>query len=132
LLQLQQGSSVLLAITSNVVGNKLLSKTLDMEGRTQAVQLMQNMAEGFNNINIPDPNKLKPFMESVTASVMAILYVSEYYGSHHLVKKRLAESLLTKTIFVQHHVWSMNICASCLWLADIVAKDIWLMDIWPT
>jgi hypothetical protein len=79
--QLQQGSSVLFAITSNVVGNKLLSKTLDMQGRTQAVQLMQNMAEGFSNINVPDPNKLKPFIESVTGSVMAIMDVSEYYGS---------------------------------------------------
>ena len=71
--QLQQGASVLYAITSNVVGDKLLSKTLDMEGRTQAVQLLQNMAQGFNNVNVPDPNKLKPFIESVTGSVMAIL-----------------------------------------------------------
>ena len=71
--QLQQGASVLYAITSNVVGDKLLSKTLDMEGRTQAVQLLQNIAQGFNNVNVPDPNKLKPFIESVTGSVMAIL-----------------------------------------------------------
>lgn len=67
------------AITSNVVGDKLLSKTLDMDGRSQAVQLMQNMADGFDNINVPDPNKLKPFIESVTGSVMAILEVISFF-----------------------------------------------------
>jgi hypothetical protein len=33
------------------------------------------MAEGFSNINVPDPNKLKPFIESVTGSVMSIMEV---------------------------------------------------------
>ena len=66
---------MLYAITSNTVGDSLMSKTLDMKGRTEAVALMQNMADGFANINVPDPNKLKPFIESVTGSVMAIMEV---------------------------------------------------------
>jgi hypothetical protein len=107
---------VLFAITSNVVGNKLLSKTLDMDGRNQAVQLMQNMAEGFNNINVPDPNKLKPFIESVTGSVMAIMDVSEYSGSLSFGRKTLGRRsfdqdnisptscLVDKHLFIKHLV----------------------------
>ena len=86
--QLQQGASVLYAITSNLVGDKLLSKTLDMEGRTQAVQLMQNMADSFDTINVPDPNKLKPFIETITGSVMAILEVTKMVGGRSLTRWR--------------------------------------------
>ena len=63
------------AITSNAAGEGLMSKTLDMKGRTEAVALMQNMAQGFANVNVPDPNKLQPFIESITGSVMAIMEV---------------------------------------------------------
>jgi len=48
-----------------------------MKGRTEAVALMQNMAEGFATVNVPDPNKLQPFIESLTGSVMAIIEVSK-------------------------------------------------------
>jgi len=75
--QLQQGASTLYAITSNAAGEGLMSKTLDMKGRTEAVALMQNMAEGFATVNVPDPNKLQPFIESLTGSVMAIIEVSK-------------------------------------------------------
>ena len=54
-----------------------MSKTLDMKGRTEAVALMNKMADGFDGINVPDPNKLRPFIEAVTGSVMAILDVKE-------------------------------------------------------
>ena len=73
--QLQQGASTLYAITSNAAGDGIMSKTLDMKGRTEAVALMQSMATGFANINVPDPNKLQPFIESVTGSVVAIIGV---------------------------------------------------------
>ena len=66
---------MLYAITSNVAGDDLMSKTLDMKGRTEAVALMNKMADGFDGINVPDPNKLKPFIEAVTGSVMAIMEV---------------------------------------------------------
>lgn len=74
--KLQQGASVLYAITSNAAGDGLMSKTLDMAGRAEAVALMQNMADGFSKINVPDPNKLVPFIESVTGSVMSIMEVN--------------------------------------------------------
>ena len=50
-----------------------MSKTLDMEGREAAVGLLENMADGFKKIDVPDPNKLKSFIESATGSVMAIM-----------------------------------------------------------
>ncbi len=67
---------MLYAITSNAAGDGLMSKTLDMAGRAEAVALMQNMADGFSKINVPDPNKLVPFIESVTGSVMSIMEVN--------------------------------------------------------
>ena len=70
---------MLYAITSNVAGDDLMSKTLDMKGRTEAVALMNKMADGFDGINVPDPNKLKPFIEAVTGSVMAIMEVKTIY-----------------------------------------------------
>ena len=50
-----------------------MSKTLDMAGRDEAVGLLENMAEGFKKIDVPDPNKLKTFIEGATGSVMAIM-----------------------------------------------------------
>lgn len=74
--QLQQGASVLYAITSNAYGSDPLTNTLDMKGRQEAVNLIQSMANAFGTMNVPDPNKLVPFMESVTGSVMAVMEVS--------------------------------------------------------
>ena len=50
-----------------------MSKTLDMEGREAAVGLLEDMADGFKKIDVPDPNKLKSFIEGATGSVMAIM-----------------------------------------------------------
>ena len=50
-----------------------MSKTLDMEGRDAAVGLLEDMAVGFKKVEVPDPNKLKTFIEGATGSVMAIM-----------------------------------------------------------
>ena len=50
-----------------------MSKTLDMDGREQAVGMIEKMADGFKKVEVPDPNKLKEFIEGVTGSVMAIM-----------------------------------------------------------
>ena len=71
--QLEQGASTLYFITSNLVGSGPMSKTLDMEGREAAVGLIEEMSEGFKKIDVPDPNKLVPFIEGTTGSVMAIM-----------------------------------------------------------
>ena len=71
--QLEQGASTLYSITSNLVGSGPLSKTLDMEGRNAAVDLIEKMSEGFKTISVPDPNKLKSFIESTTGAAMAVM-----------------------------------------------------------
>ena len=58
---------------SNLVGSGPMSKTLDMDGREQAVGMIEKMADGFEKVEVPDPNKLKEFIEGVTGSVMAIM-----------------------------------------------------------
>ena len=50
-----------------------MSKTLDMDGREEAVGMIEKMADGFKKVEVPDPNKLKEFIEGVTGSVMAIM-----------------------------------------------------------
>ena len=50
-----------------------MSKTLDMDGRQEAVGMIEKMADGFKKVEVPDPNKLKEFIEGVTGSVMAIM-----------------------------------------------------------
>jgi hypothetical protein len=67
--QLEQGAGTLYAITSNLVGTGPLTKTLDMKGREAAVGLIEKMADGFKQIEVPDPNKLKAFIEGTTSSV---------------------------------------------------------------
>ncbi len=71
-----------------------MSKTLDMKGRTEAVALMQNMAAGFANVNVPDPNKLQPFIESITGSVMAIIEVTELHMFNQKSNRYLSKLLL--------------------------------------
>ena len=50
-----------------------MSKTLDMDGREEAVGMIEKMADGFKKVEVSDPNKLKEFIEGVTGSVMAIM-----------------------------------------------------------
>ncbi|XP_059084074.1 uncharacterized protein LOC131881274 [Tigriopus californicus] len=71
--QLAQGASTLSAITSNLAGSPELSKTLDMQGREAAVQMIEKMAQGFKKIEHTDPPKLETFLSGVTGSVMAIM-----------------------------------------------------------
>ena len=40
-----------------------MSKTLDMEGRAAAVDFIEKMADGFKEVPVPDPNKLKTFID---------------------------------------------------------------------
>ena len=47
-----------------MVGSGPMSKTLDMEGREEAVGMIEKMADGFTKIDVPDPNKLKDFIEA--------------------------------------------------------------------
>ena len=89
---LEQGASTLYSITSNLVGDGPVSKTLggfllllfcdslkktglslDMEGREAAVDFIEKMADGFKQVEVPDPNKLKSFIEGITGSAMAIM-----------------------------------------------------------
>ena len=70
---LEQGASTLYSITSNLVGDGPVSKTLDMEGREAAVDFIEKMADGFKQVQVPDPNKLKSFIEGITGSAMAIM-----------------------------------------------------------
>ena len=70
---LEQGASTLYSITSNLVGSGPMSKTLDMEGRAAATELIKKMSEGFKTINVADPNKLKSFIEATTGSAMAVM-----------------------------------------------------------
>ena len=44
-----------------------------MDGREEAVGMIEKMADGFAKVEVPDPNKLKEFIEGVTGSVMAIM-----------------------------------------------------------
>ena len=62
---LDQGASTLYSITSNLVGGGPMSKTLDMQGREAAVDFIGKMADGFKKIEVPDPNKLKSFIEGI-------------------------------------------------------------------
>ena len=71
--QLEQGSSTLYSITSNLIGSGPMSKTLDMQGREAAVDFIEKMSEGFKKINVPDPNKITAFIEGITGSAMAIM-----------------------------------------------------------
>ena len=71
--QLEQGSSTLYSITSNLVGGGPASKTLDMQGREAAVDFIEKMSDGFKKINVPDPNKITAFIEGITGSAMAIM-----------------------------------------------------------
>jgi len=75
--QLQQGASVLFSITSQAVGSNALTNTLDMKGRNEAASLIQKMANSFQSINVPDPNMLVPFLQSITGSVSSVLQVSQ-------------------------------------------------------
>lgn len=71
--QLAQGATTLSAITSNLAGSPELSKTLDMQGREAAVQMIEKMAQGFKKMEHTDPPKLETFLSGVTGSVMAIM-----------------------------------------------------------
>ena len=44
-----------------------------MEGREAAVDFIEKMADGFKQVEVPDPNKLKSFIEGITGSAMAIM-----------------------------------------------------------
>ena len=44
-----------------------------MEGRAAAVDFIEKMADGFKEVEVPDPNKLKTFIEGITGSAMAIM-----------------------------------------------------------
>ena len=44
-----------------------------MEGRAAAVDFIEKMADGFKQVEVPDPNKLKTFIEGITGSAMAIM-----------------------------------------------------------
>ena len=75
-----QGAGTLYTITSQLVKGGDIGKTLDMkvefqtflhfqnlcQGREAAVQLVENMNEGFQKMPISDPNKLKTFIEGTT------------------------------------------------------------------
>ncbi len=73
---LAQGATTLASITANVAGDGPLSKTLDMEGRQAAVDMIGQMAEGFKDQTTNDPAKLETFITGVTSSVAAIMGVS--------------------------------------------------------
>ena len=73
--QLAQGATTLASITANIAGDGLLSKTLDMEGREVAVEMIADMADGFKEVEINDPQKLDIFITGVTGSVVAIMSV---------------------------------------------------------
>ncbi len=64
------------SITDNIAGDDLVSKTLDMEGREAAVDLIEAMAEGFKEVEVTNPKDLETFLTGVTGSVKNIMDVS--------------------------------------------------------
>ena len=77
-----------------------MSKTLDMDGREQAVGMIEKMADGFEKVEVPDPNKLKEFIEGVTGSVMAIM---EGLNGILYEKKKNSESFQKKQQFFAYY-----------------------------
>lgn len=71
--QLAQGANTLNGITSNIASTGPYSKTLDMEGRQAAVDMIENMSDGFKDVDQNDPEKLQEFITDVSGSVMSIM-----------------------------------------------------------
>ena len=70
--QLQQGASTLKSVVLNTVPGEAIGTMLDMEGRESAVVMMEKMANSFKNVDVPDPNKITGFIESVSASMVGV------------------------------------------------------------
>ena len=70
--QLQQGASTLRSVVENTVPGEAIGTMLDMEGREAAVVMMEKMANSFKKVDVPDPNKIIGFVESVSASMVGV------------------------------------------------------------
>ena len=66
-----QGAGALHSICTNFMGTG--PSTLDMDGRSAAISLIQNMATGFSKITISDPSRLVDFVKGILGSTLAIL-----------------------------------------------------------